>query len=363
MRRDCRCPLVHKHLPREVGERVDPLVRQWAPEDLREDAAHGPNVDLLRDLGLAVEELRRHVARRASVVLLRDVCPVHGLCEAEIAQLDVQAQVQDHVQALQVAVHDHRRLRVQVHHPVGQLQAHVRAVQRREPQLADVQEVVEGAAGHVLRDEAQVGHLEASPHEAYEAFVPEVPEGFDLLCEVLDDHLGHHRAVPVELLDRHLRAPQEAAEDLPELPGAEVLDELQLAVAYSLLRGQLPPAPLGLVGLRVVVPERNAPRPLRRCWLRRGGQRGGHGHRGQGQRGAAWGWDRAAPVRRGGGRHHHRSRLRGGLDRGLRHGPRAHRAPVVVGCLLRRCRDHDRVYEPPPRHGRSGVGDRGGVGG
>mmetsp|Transcript_29573 Transcript_29573/g.84327 ORF Transcript_29573/g.84327 Transcript_29573/m.84327 type:complete len:239 (+) Transcript_29573:211-927(+) len=216
---DVRRPPVHEHLAREVGQGRDGLVGQRPAADLDEDAAHGPDVDLLRDLGLAVEQLRGHVPGGTAVVLLGDVGALHRLREAEVADLDVEAQVEDDVQRLEVAVHHDGGLRVQVHHSVGDLQAHVQRVVHGQLQLAHVEQVVQGAAGHVLCDEARVGQLEAGADEAHEALVPQVAEGLDLLGQVLHHEL-RHRVIPIELLDGDLLLLVGAAEDLAELSGA-----------------------------------------------------------------------------------------------------------------------------------------------
>mmetsp|Transcript_67986 Transcript_67986/g.180941 ORF Transcript_67986/g.180941 Transcript_67986/m.180941 type:complete len:377 (-) Transcript_67986:884-2014(-) len=232
-------PSVHEHLAREVRQRRDVLVGQRAAQNLDKDATHGPHVDLLGDLRLAIKELRSHVPRRAAVVLLGDVGALHRLGQAEVTDLDVQVEVQHNVQGLEVAVDNGRGLRVQVHHPIRDLQAHVGGVQPGELQLPDVEEVVQGAAWHVLRHQAQVRHLQASADEAHQALVAKVPEGLNLLGQVLHDQL-RHGVVPVELLDGYLLVAVATPEHLPELARAQRLDELEVRVLDLLGRRQAP---------------------------------------------------------------------------------------------------------------------------
>jgi hypothetical protein len=84
---------------------------------------------------------------------------IHGLCEAEVAELDVQVHVQHYIQALQVAMHHNRVLRVEVHHTVCQLQAHVDAVQQGQAQPSDMEKVVQRASWHVLSHETKIWDL------------------------------------------------------------------------------------------------------------------------------------------------------------------------------------------------------------
>lgn len=106
-----RSPL-DQHLLGQLRQGGDFLIGQWTTTDLHEDAAHGPNIDLLRDLRLAVKELRRHIPWRTSIVLLGDVSPIHRLGEPKVANLDVETQIQHHVQGFQVAVNDRGNLAV-----------------------------------------------------------------------------------------------------------------------------------------------------------------------------------------------------------------------------------------------------------
>eukprot|EP00418_Pyrodinium_bahamense_P032581 CAMPEP_0179145606 /NCGR_PEP_ID=MMETSP0796-20121207/70265_1 /TAXON_ID=73915 /ORGANISM="Pyrodinium bahamense, Strain pbaha01" /LENGTH=208 /DNA_ID=CAMNT_0020846019 /DNA_START=571 /DNA_END=1194 /DNA_ORIENTATION=+ len=119
-------------------------------------------------------------------------------------------------------------LRMQIHHAVGNLQAHVGGMQSRQLQFSHVEEVVQGATGHVLSDEAQVRHLEASANETHQTLVAEVSEGLDLLRQVLHHQLCHS-AIPIELLDRYLLPTVGAPENLAKLTRAKALDELEAA--------------------------------------------------------------------------------------------------------------------------------------
>mmetsp|Transcript_13084 Transcript_13084/g.31976 ORF Transcript_13084/g.31976 Transcript_13084/m.31976 type:complete len:240 (-) Transcript_13084:2524-3243(-) len=120
------------------------LVRQLPQKQFREQAPRRPDVHLLGDLETrptasirdeigaaswsraetgrerppALEELGRHVARGAALLLLpRDMGLLHGLRQPKVAQLCVPPAVQHHVHGLQVPVHHglFRRLQVRQH--------------------------------------------------------------------------------------------------------------------------------------------------------------------------------------------------------------------------------------------------------
>jgi len=73
----------------------------------------------------------------------------------------------------------------------------------------------------------------------------EVAEGFDLLGQVLQHTVGES-VVPIKALDRNLLTAVEATKNLPKLPRAKVLDEVQIGVTDLLIFAEFPPKSLVL---------------------------------------------------------------------------------------------------------------------
>jgi len=107
-----------QHLFGQVCQGSDLLIRQRTSTYLHKDATHGPDVNLLSDLGLAIKEFWRHIPGRTSVVLFGDMCPIHGLGKSKVTNLDIEAQIQNNIQGLKVPMDDGRSLAMQIRHSI-----------------------------------------------------------------------------------------------------------------------------------------------------------------------------------------------------------------------------------------------------
>mmetsp|Transcript_20002 Transcript_20002/g.63416 ORF Transcript_20002/g.63416 Transcript_20002/m.63416 type:complete len:226 (-) Transcript_20002:1573-2250(-) len=159
-------------------------------------------------------------------------------------------------------MHDGRRETVEEGHALADLQRKLGLLSQEQGLAGLVEQVVQRAPRHELGDDAQVGRLQTCAHEAHQPRVVQVPEGGDLLLQLLE--LQGRDAVAVlaeELLDGHLRALEAAAVHRAEAARAQALvlrqrAELNLLVPVEpqlvLAARRRPPASAALRGrLRV----------------------------------------------------------------------------------------------------------------
>mmetsp|Transcript_20952 Transcript_20952/g.61163 ORF Transcript_20952/g.61163 Transcript_20952/m.61163 type:complete len:383 (-) Transcript_20952:58-1206(-) len=206
-------------------------------EDLTEEDPKAVHIHRLVE-GLACEELRRHVRRRAR---LGDT----SAHQPKVAELD-HSTLDEEVVGFEVPVNDARLQGVQVLHRHGHIQRDLHALVRGELEALDVEHVIKRLVAK-LHHEAEVRWTHRGPKEGDHIRVVELGHDQQFIHVLLHEVLIHFRVK--ECLERHRSISPMAAVDHSNAPPADLLAKLNLAKVNL--------APGGLVLLRI--------QSLRRC--------------------------------------------------------------------------------------------------
>mmetsp|Transcript_8074 Transcript_8074/g.20089 ORF Transcript_8074/g.20089 Transcript_8074/m.20089 type:complete len:424 (-) Transcript_8074:427-1698(-) len=210
-------------------------MRRLAGENLDDQTAQRPNVNLLGDFRLRIKEFWRHVAGRPDLVgTPTDMSALHGLRQAEVAKLRVQRVIQHNIHAFEISVHEWRAQAVQKLDALGALYGNGEPLVSGEGRLLLVQQRVQRSVGHELHDDAQVRRIESRANEPRQAGVLESHQVEDLLLEFGQLRRGHLSIRRVKLLDGHLLALVGATVHRAEASGPEDLSEVKVREVQQL---------------------------------------------------------------------------------------------------------------------------------